>query len=187
MLKNVNPTTTKAWKALEEHFAQTKGRTLKELFAADPKRFEEFSLSVGDGDIVVDYSKNLIDKKTLSLLLDLANECDVKDDIVAMFKGDKINRTEDRAVLHTALRNFSGEPVMLDGADVMVDVKAVLAKMKSFCERVISGEWKGYTGKPITDVVNIGIGGSDLGPCMITEALTPYHNHLKSHLILNRL
>ena len=185
MLKNVNPTTTKAWKALEEHFAQTKGRTLKELFAADPKRFEEFSLSVGDGDIVVDYSKNLIDKKTLSLLLDLANECDVKDDIVAMFQGDKINRTEDRAVLHTALRNFSGEPVMLDGADVMVDVKAVLAKMKSFCERVISGEWKGYTGKPITDVVNIGIGGSDLGPCMITEALTPYHNHLKSHFVSN--
>ena len=185
MLKNVNPTTTKAWKALEEHYAQTKGRTLKELFAADPKRFEEFSLSVGNGDIVVDYSKNLIDSKTLSLLLDLAKECDVKDDIVAMFRGDKINRTEDRAVLHTALRNFSGEPVLLDGADVMPDVQAVLAKMKSFCERVISGEWKGYTGKAITDVVNIGIGGSDLGPCMITEALTPYHNHLKSHFVSN--
>ena len=185
MLKNVNPTTTKAWKALEEHFAQTKGRTLKELFAADPKRFEEFSLTVGNGDIVADYSKNIIDQKTVDLLLELAKECGLKEDIEAMFRGDKINRTEDRAVLHTALRNFSGESVMLDGVDVMVDVKAVLAKMKTFCDRVISGDWKGYTGKPITDVVNIGIGGSDLGPCMITAALTPYHNHLKTHFVSN--
>ena len=185
MLKNVNPTTTKAWKALEEHFAQTKGRTLKELFAADPKRFEEFSLSVGNGDILADYSKNLIDKKTLDLLIDLANECDVKGDIEAMFRGDKINRTEDRAVLHTALRNFSGNPVCVDGVDVMPDVKRVQAKMKAFSEKVISGEWKGYTGKEITDVVNIGIGGSDLGPCMITAALTPYHTRLKLHFVSN--
>lgn len=185
MLKNVNPTKTQAWKALSEHFEQTKARTLKDLFAADANRFNEFSLSVGNGDIVADYSKNLIDQKTLSLLIDLANECGVKEDIAAMFNGDKINRTEDRAVLHTALRNFSGKPVMLDGVDVMGDVQAVLAKMKDFCNRVISGEWKGYTGKSITDIVNIGIGGSDLGPCMITEALTPYHNHLKTHFVSN--
>ena len=185
MLKNVNPTKTQAWKALSEHFNETKCRTLKSLFDADPKRFEEFSLSVGNGDIVADYSKNLIDKKTLSLLIDLANECGVKEDIAAMFNGDKINRTEDRSVLHTALRNFSGKSVFSDGVDVMPDVKAVLEKMKGFCERVISGQWKGYTGKSITDIVNIGIGGSDLGPCMITEALTPYHNHLKCHFVSN--
>lgn len=185
MLKNVNPTKTQAWKALSEHFNETKCRTLKSLFDADPKRFEEFSLSVGNGDIVADYSKNLIDNKTLSLLIDLANECGVKEDIAAMFNGDKINRTEDRSVLHTALRNFSGKSVFSDGVDVMPDVKAVLEKMKGFCERVISGQWKGYTGKSITDIVNIGIGGSDLGPCMITEALTPYHNHLKCHFVSN--
>ena len=185
MLKNVNPTSTQAWKALTEHFNQTSGRTLKSLFDADPKRFEAFSLTVGNGDIVADYSKNLIDEKTLSLLIDLANECGLKEDIAAMFRGDKINRTEDRSVLHTALRNFSGKPVMSDGADVMPDVQKVLAKMKGFCERVIGGEWKGYTGKTITDIVNIGIGGSDLGPCMITEALTPYHNHLKTHFVSN--
>ncbi|MCK0526132.1 MULTISPECIES: glucose-6-phosphate isomerase [unclassified Anaerobiospirillum] len=184
-MKNVNPTSTQAWKALTEHFNQTSGRTLKSLFDADPKRFEAFSLTVGNGDIVADYSKNLIDEKTLSLLIDLANECGLKEDIAAMFRGDKINRTEDRSVLHTALRNFSGKPVMSDGADVMPEVQKVLAKMKGFCERVIGGEWKGYTGKTITDIVNIGIGGSDLGPCMITEALTPYHNHLKTHFVSN--
>ena len=185
MLKNVNPTKTQAWKALEEHFAKTKGRTLKELFAANPKRFDEFSLTIANGDLVADYSKNLVDAQTLELLLNLANECGLKEDIEAMFTGDKINRTEDRAVLHTALRNFSGKPVLVDGKDVMPEVQAVLAKMKSFCDRVISGEWKGYTGKAITDIVNIGIGGSDLGPCMITEALTPYHNHLKAHFVSN--
>ena len=184
MLKDINPTTTKAWKALSEHFAATKNRTLKELFAADPERFNKYSLTVGN-DILADYSKNLIDEKTLNLLLDLAKECCVKEDIEAMFNGDKINRTEDRAVLHTALRNFSGKPVMLDGQDVMVDVNRVLAKMKGFCDRVISGEWKGYTGKEITDVVNIGIGGSDLGPCMITAALTPYHTRLNTHFVSN--
>ena len=185
MLKNVNPTKTQAWKALEEHFAKTKGHTLKELFAANPKRFDEFSLTIANGDLVADYSKNLVDAQTLELLLNLANECGLKEDIEAMFTGDKINRTEDRAVLHTALRNFSGKPVLVDGKDVMPEVQAVLAKMKSFCDRVISGEWKGYTGKAITDIVNIGIGGSDLGPCMITEALTPYHNHLKAHFVSN--
>ncbi len=184
MLKDVNPTKTAAWKALSEHFAATKGRTIKELFAADPDRFAKFSLRLND-DLLLDYSKNIIDAKTMELLFALARECDVPGDIEAMFRGDKINRTEDRAVLHTALRNFSGQPVLVDGQDVMPDVKRVLAKMKDFCERVISGEWKGYTGKPITDIVNIGIGGSDLGPCMITAALTPYHTRLKAHFVSN--
>ncbi len=184
MLKDVNPTKTAAWKALSEHFAATKGRTIKELFAADPDRFAKFSLRLND-DLLLDYSKNIIDAKTMELLFALARECDVPGDIEAMFRGDKINRTEDRAVLHTALRNFSGQPVLVDGQDVMPDVKRVLAKMKDFCERVISGEWRGYTGKPITDIVNIGIGGSDLGPCMITAALTPYHTRLKAHFVSN--
>ena len=184
MLKDINPTTTKAWAALQEHFAQTKDRTIKELFASDSARFNKLSLTVG-GDILADLSKNIVDEKTISLLLDLANECELKNDIDAMFSGEKINRTEDRAVLHTALRNFSGNSVMLDGQDVMVDVKRVLEKMKTFCAKVISGEWKGYTGKEITDIVNIGIGGSDLGPCMITEALTPYHTRLKTHFVSN--
>lgn len=184
MFKDINPTTTAAWKALSQHFEETKGRTLKELFAADPQRFDKYSVKVSD-DLLIDYSKNLVDEKTLSLLQDLAKECCVKEDIEAMFTGEKINRTEDRAVLHTALRNFSGNPVCVDGKDVMPDVKRVLDKMKVFCDKVISGEWKGYTGKPITDIVNIGIGGSDLGPCMITAALTPYHNHLKAHFVSN--
>ena len=184
MLKDINPTTTAAWKALSAHFNETKGRTLKELFANDPKRFEKFSVKVSD-DLLIDYSKNIIDEKTLSLLQDLAKECCVKDAIEAMFTGEKINRTEDRAVLHTALRNFSGNEVLVDGKDVMPDVKRVLSKMKDFCDKVISGQWKGYTGKEITDVVNIGIGGSDLGPCMITMALTPYHSRLKAHFVSN--
>lgn len=184
MLQDINPTTTKAWQALQKHFADTKNLNLKELFANDKARFDKLSFNVG-GDILADLSKNLVDDKTLALLLDLANECHLKDNIEAMFNAEKINRTEDRAVLHTALRNFSGKSVMLDGADVMVDVKRVLAKMKDFCAKVISGEWKGYTGKEITDIVNIGIGGSDLGPCMITEALTPYHTRLKSHFVSN--
>ena len=185
MLHNVNPSKTAAWKNLQSHFEQTRGRTIKELFAADPQRFDKFSLTIGNGDLVADYSKNLIDEQTLKLLLDLASECRLKDDIEAMFTGEKINRTENRVVLHTALRNFSGQSVLVDGTDVMPQVKEVLAKMKSFCERVISGEWKGYTGKEITDVVNIGIGGSDLGPCMITQALTPYHTRLKLHFVSN--
>ena len=184
MLHDINPTTTKAWQALEKHFADSKNLTIKELFAKDKARFDKLSFTVG-GDILADLSKNLVDDKTLALLLDLANECHLKDNIEAMFNADKINRTEDRAVLHTALRNFSGKSVMLDGVDVMEDVKRVLAKMKDFCAKVIEGEWKGYTGKEITDIVNIGIGGSDLGPCMITEALTPYHTRLKTHFVSN--
>ena len=183
-MKNVNPTQTNAWKELEKHFSENRNMTIKDLFKADPNRFNNFSLKFND-DFLVDFSKNRITEDTLSLLIKLAEETDLKNAIEAMFTGEKINVTEDRAVLHTALRNQSDSPVLVDGQDVMPDVRKVLAKIKAFTEKVISGEWKGYTGKAITDVVNIGIGGSDLGPCMITMALTPYHNHLKSHFVSN--
>ena len=183
-MKNINPTRTQAWQALETHFAAHKETRLKDLFAQDPKRFDKFSLTFG-GDILVDYSKNLITEETLKLLVNLAGETDLRSAIDAMFNGDKINMTEGRAVLHTALRNRSDRPIEVDGKDVMPEVNAVLAKMKGFCEKVISGEWKGYTGKAIQHVVNIGIGGSDLGPVMITEALRPYKNHLEMHFVSN--
>ena len=183
-MKNVNPTQTAAWKELEKHFSENRNMTIKDLFKADPNRFNNFSLKFND-DFLVDFSKNRITEDTLSLLIKLAEETDLKNAIEAMFTGEKINVTEDRAVLHTALRNQSDSPVLVDGQDVMPEVRKVLAKIKAFTEKVISGEWKGYTGKAITDVVNIGIGGSDLGPCMITMALTPYHNHLKSHFVSN--
>ncbi len=185
MFYGINPTQTEAWKKLTAHFEATKNRTLKDLFNQDPSRFDKYSLTIADGDIVADYSKNIVDETTLNLLLDLAKETKLKENIDAMFSGEIINRTEGRAVLHTALRNFSGNSVLVDGKDVMPGVKAVLDKMKAFSEKVISGEWKGYTGKEITDIVNIGIGGSDLGPVMITEALTPYHTRLKAHFVSN--
>ncbi|MFM5051719.1 glucose-6-phosphate isomerase [Aeromonas veronii] len=183
-MKNINPTQTQAWQALEAHFAANKETRLKDLFAQDPKRFDKFSLTF-DGDILVDYSKNLITEETLKLLVDLAKETDLRSAIDAMFNGDKINMTEGRSVLHVALRNRSDRPIESDGKDVMPEVNAVLAKMKGFCEKIISGEWKGYTGKAIQHVVNIGIGGSDLGPVMITEALRPYKNHLQMHFVSN--
>ncbi|MBZ6064850.1 glucose-6-phosphate isomerase [Aeromonas schubertii] len=183
-MKNINPTHTQAWQALAAHFAAQGGMQLKDLFANDPQRFEKFSLTFG-GDLLVDYSKNLITEETLALLIKLADETDLRGAIDAMFNGEKINRTEDRAVLHVALRNRSDRPVEVDGKDVMPEVNAVLAKMKGFCEKVIGGEWKGYTGKPIKHVVNIGIGGSDLGPVMITEALRAYKNHLEMHFVSN--
>ncbi|ANB68001.1 glucose-6-phosphate isomerase [Aeromonas veronii] len=183
-MKNINPTQTQAWQALEAHFAANKETRLKDLFAQDPKRFDKFSLTFG-GDILVDYSKNLITEETLKLLVDLAKETDLRSAIDAMFNGDKINMTEGRSVLHVALRNSSDRPIECDGKDVMPEVNAVLAKMKGFCEKIISGEWKGYTGKAIQHVVNIGIGGSDLGPVMITEALRPYKNHLQMHFVSN--
>ncbi|MFB0975677.1 MAG: glucose-6-phosphate isomerase, partial [Tolumonas sp.] len=183
-MKNINPTQTKAWKALEAHFAANKDRQLSELFAADPARFDKFSTTYKD-NILVDYSKNLITDETLALLFDLAHEVDLRSAIDAMFNGEKINQTEGRAVLHTALRNRSNRPVLVDGKDVMPEVNAVLAKIKTFCDSVISGEWKGYTGKAIQHVVNIGIGGSDLGPVMITEALRPFKNHLQMHFVSN--
>lgn len=184
MLKNINPTQTQAWNALTAHFESAQDMDLKALFAQDPARFENFSARFGS-DILVDYSKNLINEETLKHLFALANETELKAAIEAMFSGEAINKTEDRAVLHTALRNRSNKPVMVDGEDVMPAVNAVLEKMKSFTERVIGGEWKGYTGKSITDIVNIGIGGSDLGPYMVTEALAPYKNHLNLHFVSN--
>ncbi|HDX8438613.1 TPA: glucose-6-phosphate isomerase [Aeromonas dhakensis] len=183
-MKNINPTQTQAWQALEAHFAANKETRLKDLFAQDPQRFDKFSLTFG-GDILVDYSKNLITEETLKLLIDLAKETDLRSAIDAMFNGDKINMTEGRSVLHVALRNRSDRPIESDGKDVMPEVNAVLAKMKGFCEKIISGEWKGYTGKAIQHVVNIGIGGSDLGPVMITEALRPYKNHLQMYFVSN--
>ncbi|TCN81416.1 glucose-6-phosphate isomerase [Vibrio crassostreae] len=184
MLKNINPTHTQAWKALTAHFESAQDMDMKELFAQDAKRFESFSTRFGS-DILVDYSKNLIDAETMQHLFALANETEVKSAIEAMFGGDAINKTEGRSVLHTALRNRSDNPVMVDGKDVMPAVNAVLAKMELFTHRIVSGEWKGYTGKEIIDVVNIGIGGSDLGPYMVTEALTPYKTRLNMHFVSN--
>ncbi|MEZ8737510.1 glucose-6-phosphate isomerase [Vibrio sp. 10N.239.312.D08] len=184
MLKNINPTQTQAWKALTAHFESAQDMDMKELFAQDAKRFESFSTRFGS-DILVDYSKNLIDAETMQHLFALADETEVKSAIEAMFGGDAINKTEGRSVLHTALRNRSDNPVMVDGKDVMPAVNAVLAKMELFTHRIVSGEWKGYTGKEITDVVNIGIGGSDLGPYMVTEALTPYKTRLNMHFVSN--
>lgn len=184
MMKNINPTTTAAWQALEKHFQEMKTVTMRDLFAQDSERFNRFSATLDD-KMLVDFSKNRITDKTLELLRDLAKETDLTGAIKSMFSGEKINRTEDRAVLHVALRNRSSTPIMSDGKDVMPEVNAVLAKMKSFCHRIISGEWKGFTGKVITDVVNIGIGGSDLGPYMVTEALRPYKNHLNMHFVSN--
>ncbi len=145
---------------------------MKDLFAADPERFKKFSLRFND--VLVDYSKNRITEETVGLLIELAAEAGVADAIEKMFTGDKINETEDRAVLHTALRNRVNKPVLLDGMDVMPEVNAVLEKMRAFSESIRSGDWKGFTGKKITDIVNIGIGGSDLGPVMVTECLRPY-------------
>lgn len=183
-MKNINPTQTVAWKALQDHFEQMKSVQMRDLFAQDAERFTRFSASFDD-QILVDFSKNRITAETLEKLQALAREADLKSAITSMFAGEKINRTEDRAVLHIALRNRSNCPIMVDGKDVMPQVNAVLAKMKQFCQRVISGDWKGYSGKAITDVVNIGIGGSDLGPYMVTEALRPYKNHLNMHFVSN--
>lgn len=183
-MKNINPTDTAAWKALEQHYDTMKTVHLRDLFAQDNDRFSRFSATFGE-EMLVDYSKNRITQETLDKLLALAEECDVRGAVCSMFSGAKINRTENRAVLHTALRHRDNTPVMTDGQDVMPEVRAVLEKMRVFSERIISGEWKGYTGRPITDVVNIGIGGSDLGPYMVTEALRPYKNHLGMHFVSN--
>ena len=183
MLPKINPTTTEAWKKLEEYFAVFKSTHIKELFAEDADRFQKYSLKFED--ILVDFSKNRIDDTVRTLLLELAAGCGLKEAIESMFSGQKINATENRAVLHVALRNRSNNPVLVDGEDVMPEVSAVLEQMKEFSEKVISGEWKGFTGKSITDIVNIGIGGSDLGPLMVTEALRPYKNHLNLHFVSN--
>jgi glucose-6-phosphate isomerase len=168
----INPTSTAAWKKLEAHAEKMKQVHMRDLFSSDADRFSSFSIE--ERDILFDYSKNIITRETLDLLNELADECKLKDAIAGMFNGEKVNQTEGRAVLHTALRNFSGAPVMTDGEDVMPKIRKVLAHMKDICERVHSGAWKGYTGKKIKHIVNIGIGGSDLGPVMVTEALKPY-------------
>ncbi|RWZ01987.1 glucose-6-phosphate isomerase [Escherichia coli] len=183
-MKNINPTQTAAWQALQKHFDEMKDVTIADLFAKDGDRFSKFSATFDD-QMLVDYSKNRITEETLAKLQGLAKECDLAGGIKSMFSGEKINRTENRAVLHVALRNRSNTPILVDGKDVMPEVNAVLEKMKTFSEAIISGEWKGYTGKAITDVVNIGIGGSDLGPYMVTEALRPYKNHLNMHFVSN--
>jgi glucose-6-phosphate isomerase len=172
MFPKINPQDTPAWQALQQHFEYMKSVHMKELFAADPERFDKFSLSTGD--ILFDYSKTNTSADTLQLLLQLAEECGLREATDAMFRGEKINETEQRAVLHTALRNFSGRPVEVEGRDIMPDVVRVREQMKAFCQKLHSGEWRGYTGQKIKYIVNIGIGGSDLGPVMVTEALKPY-------------
>ncbi|ROT65617.1 glucose-6-phosphate isomerase [Penaeus vannamei] len=178
-----------AYKNLQDYYNKNGSKlVLNQLFKEDPNRFKKYSVTVPtpeDGEILFDYSKNRINDEVLKLLLDLARARNVEKSRDAMFSGEKINFTENRAVLHIALRNRSNAPVMVDGSDVMPAVNAVLAHMKDFCGRVISGEWKGYTGKSITDVVNIGIGGSDLGPLMVTEALKPYAIGPNVHFVSN--
>ncbi|MGB3104917.1 glucose-6-phosphate isomerase [Sphingobacterium siyangense] len=190
MFPKINFTKTEAYKNLVQHFDSLSGLSnnsekndLRALFAADPARFEKFSIAFED--ILLDYSKNRITEETKALLVKLAKECGLEEAIAAMFSGERINVTENRPVLHTALRNQSDQPVYVDGKDVMPDVKRVLAQMKAFTEKIISGQWKGYTGKEITDVVNIGIGGSDLGPVMVTEALKAYKTRLNVHFVSN--
>ncbi|MGB5445423.1 MAG: glucose-6-phosphate isomerase [Psychromonas sp.] len=185
MLKNINPTQTAAWSELQALFDKNQNMKLAALFANNPERFKQFSCQLGE-DLLVDFSKNFITEEILGKLIELADQVDLKGAIKAQFSGEKINVTEGRAVLHSALRNRSNTPVIVDGEDVMPKVNKVLAQMKDFCAKVHSGEWKGYTGKPITDIVNIGIGGSDLGPYMATEALTPYKvAGISSHFVSN--
>lgn len=177
-------TQTDAWRALADHLPKISSLSMREQFAADPERFERFSVRFED--LLFDYSKHRITPETLRLLLELAREAQLESHVEAMFAGRKINFTEGRAVLHTALRNRSNDPVLVDGADVMPAVNRVLAKMRELSERVRSGAWKGHTGKRISDVVNIGIGGSDLGPVMVTEALRPYWQEgLAVHYVSN--
>jgi glucose-6-phosphate isomerase len=172
MLPRINPTQTPAWKKLKEHQAELSQSSMRDLFRQDTERFKKYSLCTKD--LVFDYSKNILTDKTLSLLNELAQYCKLPAAIQSMFSGEQINATEQRAVLHTALRNFSGKPVFTQGADVMPGIKKVRKKMKDFCERIHSGKHRGYTNKKIKYIVNIGIGGSDLGPLMVTEALKPY-------------
>lgn len=173
-----------AWKALGEHRREMAGVRMRDLFAADPQRFQRFSLRLGD--LLVDFSKNLITEKTLALLLELAHQQRLSEQIQAMFRGDQINTTEGRPVLHVALRNRSQRPILVDGEDVMPEVNAVLDRMRTFTEQVRSGRWKGHFDDEITDVVNIGIGGSDLGPRMVTTALAHYHHPpMRFHFVSN--
>lgn len=184
MLDKINPLETSSWKKLQEHFEGMKDMSMIDMFQDDPGRFSKFSLSFED--IFIDYSKNIITEETLQLFLELAREARLKNAIEKMFTGDKINEIENRAVLHIALRNRLNTPIYADGKDVMPEVNAVLNQMEGFSDLIISGKWKGYSGKSITDIVNIGIGGSDLGPVMVTEALRPYKKaHINAHFVSN--
>ncbi|MEE9537308.1 MAG: glucose-6-phosphate isomerase [Desulfobacterales bacterium] len=184
MLNKVNPKTTKSWQNLHRHYGKIKNLHMKTLFAEDPQRFNEFSIRFND--ILVDYSKNRITEETVKLLIALAEESGLTNAIENMFGGERINETENRAVLHTALRNRNNTPIVVDGNDVIPAVNAVLKKMKDFSTKVITGDWQGCTGKKITDIVNIGIGGSDLGPVMVTETLRPYAKEgLSVHFVSN--
>lgn len=182
-LPTINPTTTSAWKKLNEHYAQMKNVSMKEMFVNDQSRAEKFHIQWND--FLVDYSKNIISQETLDLLQELAKETNLKSAIDSYFSGENINQTENRAVLHTALRAPQNTSVLVDGENVLPEVYQVKNKIKTFSSEIISGERKGYTGKPFTDVVNIGIGGSDLGPAMIVEALQFYKNHLNVHFVSN--
>ncbi len=184
MLNRQNPILTESWKKLEAHFQHMREIEMKALFQADPGRFERFSARFGH--MLVDFSKNRIKEETLTLLLALAEECGLKAGIDSMFSGDKINETENRAVLHIALRNRSGKPILLDGRDIMPDVNAVLDQMAAFSKKLHEGEWRGFTGRKITDIVNVGIGGSDLGGVMVTEALKHYWREgIRPHFVSN--
>jgi len=184
MFPKVNPTETPAWKALLAHHADMKNVQIKGLFEKDITRFD--AMSIQFNDLLFDYSKNIISDETLEKLLQLTEDCKVKTAIEAMFAGKKINETEGRAVMHTALRNFSDKPITIDGEDIMPEVREIRQKMKSFCEKVHNGDWKGYTGKKIKNILNIGIGGSDLGPVMVTEALRPYWvDGIHAHFVSN--
>ena len=183
MFSNVNPTSTDAWKALESHFKEMKDVHMRDLFEKDSDRFTHFS--VCQEDLLVDYSKNRITQETMQLLVQLAEECDLSKAIEAMFTGEKINKTEDRAVLHSALRNRSQKSVFQNGKDVMPDVNRVLRQVQAFSDNLLGGLWQGFSGKAITDIVNIGIGGSDLGPVMVTEALRPYWKNVTPHYVSN--
>ena len=182
-LLNSNPTSTDAWKKLESHFNEMNSFSIQKAFNDDSERKNDFSITFDD--LFLDYSKNRIDHKTMELLVELANELNLKDAIEKYFSGDTINVTEGRAVLHTALRSNAEDPILIDGKDIKPHIKKTLRKMRIFSNKVISGDWKGYTGKKITDVVNIGIGGSDLGPDMVVEALQYYTNHLNTHFVSN--
>jgi len=183
MLPSINPAETNSWQQLTGHFLTMQATHMRELFEEDPLRFEKFQIKLND--ILIDYSKNIVTEETMNLLFDLGHEVQLKDAIDAMFNGDKINQTEHRSVLHIALRNLSNTPIHVDGENIMPHVNAVLEQMQKFSNRLLSGEWKGYTGKAITDIVNIGIGGSDLGPLMVTEALRPYHKNIIPHFVSN--
>ena len=182
-LKKINPTTTRVWKKLSDHFIDIQGSHLKDLFKENPTRASDFSINFQD--ITLDYSKNNIHQKTMDLLIELVNEIDLKDAIQKYFSGNTINETEKRAVLHTALRADTSKEFMVDGINISTEIQATLNQIENLTNAVVAGKWKGYSGKKITDIVNIGIGGSDLGPQMVVNALQFYKNHLKTHFVSN--